>query len=265
MFDRWADRLSKAFHYLFTPFAYPGRTASLTRLVFTNRPLVRELVHLTEHRRWFETSGFRTVIDVGGYIGAFSLAVQTILPEAQIYCFEPLPDNFETLVKNLSAGSHFHAFRSAIGAEKGELAFYRSSFAPSSSALPMGDLHKQAFPHTAETTRVSVPVARLDDFLEEMKLVAPVLLKLDVQGYEEQALLGATQVLRHVDAVLTEVSFKPLYEGQANFDRLNELMKCNGFVYAGGFESLFSPLDGSILQSDLLFVHRRNENPGGQA
>jgi FkbM family methyltransferase len=265
MFDRWAEHIAKAAEYFFTPFAYPGHFGELSGLILSNRPLARELVHLTGHRRWFEAQGFRTVIDVGGYIGAFSLALRILLPDAQIYAFEPIPENFRKLTANMDKRGRFQAFQSAIGNQTGTIDFNQSSFAPSSSILPMGDLHKQTFPHTAETTKITVPIARLDDFLGQMTLEPPVLLKLDVQGYEEQALLGATDLLRKVDVVQTEVSFQPLYEGQADFDRLNALMKTRGFEYSGGFDNLISPSDGSVLQTDVMFVRKTEPSEGGAA
>jgi FkbM family methyltransferase len=262
MLENFAEWVAKAGRYFFTPFEYPRSFMRLIRLMVTNRPLVRELVFLSEHRQWFAGSNFRTVIDVGGYIGAFSFAIRQMLPETQLYTFEPLLENYQTLVKNHCGDGHLRAFNTALGERRGEVDFWRSDFAPSSSALPMGELHRQAFPHTAGLTKVTVPIARLDDFLTMMTLEGTVLLKIDVQGYEAAVLRGAVETLKQVDCILTEVSFRSLYEGQATFDQLNNLLHEHGFVYAGSFDTLLSPLDGSILQSDALFVRQNRKGSG---
>jgi FkbM family methyltransferase len=262
MFENLAEKVGKAGWYFFTPFEYPASFFRLVGLMFTNRPLVRELVFISEHRKWYVERNFRTVIDIGGYIGAFAFAIRQMLPETQLYTFEPLPDNFQKIQNNLMGDRHLRAFNTALGAKKGEVDFWRSDFSPSSSVLAMGELHRKTFPHTAGSTKVTVPIARLDDFLPEMVLEGPVLLKMDVQGYEETVLRGAQEILKKVDSILTEVSFRPLYEGQATFDRLNAALNEHGFVYAGSFENLLSPVDGSILQSDALFV-RQNERGTG--
>ncbi len=55
----------------------------------------------------------------------------------------------------------------------------------------------------------------------------PALLKIDVQGYEEHVLAGATNVLAAVSLIECEVSIARLYEGQPSFrqmiDRLDDL------------------------------------------
>jgi len=65
---------------------------------------------------------------------------------------------------------------------------------------------------------------------------------------------GASQSCENVDYILTEVSFRLLYEGQTSFDDLYELLKQLGFSYAGNVDQLLSAADGSVLQADALFV-----------
>jgi FkbM family methyltransferase len=250
----FSERASKAIQYLSFPFEYPGRFLSLAKKTLTDRPLVRELVGMTLHRAWFESCDFKTVIDVGAYIGAFSFAMATILPETRIYAFDPLPENCQKLCKNMGWFNKFYYFQTALGDQKGSLEFWKSDFVASSSALPMGELHKKTFPHTANLTPLKVPVARLDDYLPQIILKNPALLKVDVQGYEERVFMGALELLRQVDWIMTEISYKPLYEGQATFDKIYGLLKKQGFEFAGNFETLLSPLDDSILQSDAMFV-----------
>lgn len=253
------DVLSRGLQYFSLPFLFPQHALRLSWLTLSNRRLVGELARLWPQRKWFEATDAKTVIDVGSYIGAFAYAINVLIPEAQIYCFEPLPENYEQLRHNLSHVQRLRAFRAALGNQQGEVDFWRSDFSASSSVLPMGELHKRAFPHTAESTRISVPMARLDDYLPEMNLVHPVLLKLDVQGYEAQTLDGGEELLEQVDYLLTEVSYQPLYEGQVLFDQMYSWLKEKGFEYGGNFETLISPLDGTILQADALFVRRRGE------
>ncbi len=250
----FAERASKAIQYLSVPFEYPGHFLSLARMTLTDRALVRELVGMTPHRAWFESCGFKTVIDVGAYIGAFSFAIATILPETEIYAFDPLAENCQKLCKNMGWFNKFHYFQTALGDQKGSLDFWKSDFVASSSALAMGELHKKTFPHTANMTSVKVPVARLDDYLPQMVLVDPILLKVDVQGYEEKVFQGGQGLLEKVDWVMTEISYKPLYQGQTSFEKIYSLLKAQGFEFAGNFETLLSPLDGSILQSEAMFV-----------
>jgi len=253
----FTGKLIKAVEYFSLPFQYPRRFVPLLWKVLMNRSLVHELPRLTPQRVWFQKMGIQTSLDVGSYIGPFAYAMRHILPQAQIYSFEPLQDNYAQLVKNLSPFGHFQAFNTAIGEHAGDLQFNRSDFSPSSSALEMGELHRQAFPHSAHSTRISVPVARLDDYLGKMTLTHPVFLKIDVQGFEDAVLRGGGQVLKQVDYLEIEVSYQPLYSGQVLFNDIYRMLVEMDFHFAGVLDSMFSPLDGSIMQSDVLFFKNK--------
>jgi FkbM family methyltransferase len=246
----------RGIEYAALPFQYPRRFFQLLEKIFTNRPLIYGLPRLTPYRRWLQNAGIRTIIDVGGYIGSFAYAMRSILPEVQIYSFEPLEENYQALVKNLSPFGKIQAFRTALGEKSGTVDFFKNDFAASSSVLEMADLHRRLFPKTRNQIRVKVPLARLDDYMDQMSLHSPILMKLDVQGYEVNVLRGARNVLQQVDYLVTEVSFVELYAGQPLFDEIHALLAAQGFRYAGDLDSMLSPVDGSILQADALFIRK---------
>lgn len=258
-FEALRCNLQKLAGYLTLPFIYHNHFFMLAGLILRKRHLARELNQLTEHRLWFAHSKIGTVIDVGSYIGAFAFAMQIMQTGVHLYAFEPLEENLKQLKLNLKPFSNCQVFPVALGDYPGEVEFWRSEFPASSSVLPMGDLHKTVFPHTACQTKKMVRMARLDDYLPQMVFEGRVLLKLDVQGFEKQVLQGAVETLKRVDYVLVEVSYQPLYQGQALFGDIYEFLQVQGFQYAGNFSALTSPLDGTILQSDALFVRKGGE------
>jgi FkbM family methyltransferase len=203
---------------------------------------------------WIRQAGIRTVLDIGAHRGEFSSAIRALLPEAQIYAFEPLPDCCRELARRFGANGSFEVFPVAIGAAHDRITLWRSSYPKSSSVLPMADLHKHSFPWSAGTTPLAVEMRALDEYLEQLKLTEKVLLKIDVQGYEAQVLNGAKELLKRVAYLLLEVSFQPLYEGQGAFAEIHAFLQSAGFSYSGNLEQLLSPLDGSVLQADALFV-----------
>jgi FkbM family methyltransferase len=203
---------------------------------------------------WIRQAGIRTVLDVGAHRGEFSSAVRALLPKAQIYAFEPLPDCCAEVARRFGTAGTLQAFPVAIGAVHDRITLWRSSYPKSSSVLPMAELHKDSFPWSAGNTPLTVEMRALDEYLEQLKLAEKVLLKIDVQGYEAQVLNGAKELLKRVAYVLLEVSFQPLYEGQGAFAEIHTFLQSAGFSYSGNLEQLLSPLDGSVLQADALFV-----------
>jgi FkbM family methyltransferase len=215
-----------------------------------------QLIRLTRHRRWIQAAKIRTVIDVGANTGQFSSAMAALLPNARIYAFEPLPDCFSRLTRRLVSRADFKAFMVALGDQSSESILWRSSFSESSSLLTMTDLHKEAFPWSARREAQFVTVRTLDSYFPQLRLKSRVLLKIDVQGFEDRVLRGAQQMLQHIDYVLVEVSFHDLYEEQASFDAVYRLLLAQGFYFGGSLDQLSSPTDGTILEADALFLRR---------
>lgn len=207
-------------------------------------------------RRWVKQAGIRTVIDIGAHTGEFSSAIMAVLPGATVYAFEPLPDCFDQLATKFERYPHFRAFQVALGERRGEVDFWRSSFSKSSSVLPMAMLHRTTFPWSAICSPIKTRVETLDSYLSEMDLASKVFMKIDVQGYEDRVIKGAAVALKQVDYVLVEVSFCPLYDGQAGFDRICQLLRRCGFSYAGSLDQLLSPVDDTVLQADALFLRQ---------
>jgi FkbM family methyltransferase len=208
---------------------------------------------VSAQKKWLQRAGIETVIDVGAHQGEFASAVLRVLPNARVYSFEPLLECYERLVKRFGSQARIRAFNLALSDAAGSAQFWRSSFTKSSSLLPMADLHREAFPWTAGSTAIQVPLDTLDHCVETLELSPSVLLKIDVQGAELKVLGGARQALKRIDHVLVEASFAALYEGQPLFDDVYRFLTAEKYHLSGVWDTLQSPVDGSVLQSDMLF------------
>ena len=196
----------------------------------------------------------KTVIDVGAHGGEFARMIKRVLPDAAIYSFEPLKDVFQRLEQETKNGSNITAFNYALGDREETVEIHRSSYAQSSSILPMAQLHKEAFPVSADHTSEKIEVKRLDDVLKGVALKPEIAIKIDVQGYEDKVIAGAPDIIAKTKAIIVEVSFRELYEGQPLFETIFELLNGKGFRYMGNLYQLLNPLDGAPLQADALFV-----------
>ena len=195
-----------------------------------------------------------TLLDGGANKGQFARAATETYPHADVLAFEPLPDVAEALRRNLRDRPQVRVVASALGSHDGYIRFHRHRYTLASSALPLGDSPPPRLSGgDAVEAAIRVPVARLDTLLADEPLHPPVLLKLDLQGYEHEALRGAPKTLARTDYVLLEVGFKPTYRGEATFAELYDHLRAAGFRFLRPLDTL-TDAAGEITQMDVLFA-----------
>jgi FkbM family methyltransferase len=198
---------------------------------------------------------FSTVIDVGANEGQFVAEFREFFPEAIFYSFEPLPSCFSVLTKQSGGDRRWQCFNTALGCANKRAEFYFHQNHPSSSSFLPDTIRGQSlYPETQEQSIVTVDCVTLDSWADSHPnvLKPPVLLKMDVQGYESQVLHGAKQTLNAVDAVITEVIVESLYKGQSTFDEQVRLLARAGLVFCGVLRHAFD-LDQNPISLDCVF------------
>jgi FkbM family methyltransferase len=195
----------------------------------------------------------KTVLDVGANIGQFAIASIKRFPNCSIYSFEPVKDSYEKLVKNTAAFSNIKCVQLALGDTDASTEINVNSHRHSSSLLELGTAHAEAFPWAKQLGREEIRISTLDSCAATLEFQTPVLLKLDVQGYEMQVLRGGLNTLPRIDFVLLEASFLPLYDGESSLLDLAKLLAEHGFQLVGPLDWLCHPRSGRMLQMDVLF------------
>jgi FkbM family methyltransferase len=203
---------------------------------------------------WLQQWPFKTILDIGANEGQFSEKMRLLFPRASIYAFEPLKDVYQTLISHFENDPHFKAFNIGLGSERNTFEINRNESSASSSLLDMTDVHTSHFEHAVGVTKEVIEVDSLEHIFEGQRLASPMLIKMDVQGYEKAVIAGGKSILAQADMVISEVSFEALYKGQPLFDEIYAMMKDMGFGFAGCFEQLHSPASNKILQADAIFI-----------
>jgi hypothetical protein len=99
---------------------------------------------------------------------------------------------------------------------------------------------------------IDVPVGPLSEFVRVDELKRPAMLKLDVQGFEYEALMGCQSLLPHFQWVYCECSFIELYSGQKLASDVIALLASQGFSLDDIHNPAYSSA-GRCIQADLLF------------
>jgi FkbM family methyltransferase len=193
-----------------------------------------------------------TIIDVGANKGQFSLFARVSFPGSIIFAFEPLkePRAKYSQVFHLDDLTTLYPF--AIGPNNQTTDINVSRHNDSSSILPISDLQTKIFPRTEKVGIEEIEVRTLCEVLALADIKRPSLLKLDVQGFELEALKGCESLIENIDYLYLEVSFVELYTGQALAGELVSYLHNLSYrlVSVGNVKNSNS---GAAIQADFLF------------
>jgi len=198
-----------------------------------------------------------TILDVGANEGQYAKFMRELGFVGRIVSFEPTSIAHERLrVSAANDRSWTIAPRMALGDHEGEVRInVASNGGASSSIFPMLEAHQRAAPDVRYVGSEVVPIFRLDSVagsvLEDEE--KNIFLKVDVQGYELQVLHGAEGMLDRIVGAQLEVTFAPLYEGQALLPTLSDYMLKTGFEIWGIIPGLADDSSGRMLQADVIF------------
>jgi FkbM family methyltransferase len=136
----------------------------------------------------------RVTLDVGAFVGFYSILAGVANPRGQVYAFEPLPAIYRRLAHNIALNglSNVHCINMAVGEQTGRADFFHiESDFPSSSSLSYN--YMQSCPGLQASV---VDTVRIDEFIEENGLEGLDLVKIDTETTEPQVLRGMAKSLR---------------------------------------------------------------------
>jgi len=190
-----------------------------------------------------------TIVDVGAAYGDFTRVCASLFPEARLLMLEPLIE-YKPALDAVVAEYPRAALRMAAAARAPGVRTINvhPDFVGSSFML-----------ETEEQTDVNgvpreVSVTTLDEEIRKLGLPARMLLKVDVQGAELEVLGGAGATLRACDVVILEATLFNTFAGGPLLDEVVAFMAARGFRVYDITGHLYRPLDGALMQVDLVFV-----------
>jgi FkbM family methyltransferase len=140
-----------------------------------------------------------------------------------------------------------HYMIAAVSDRDGEVEMHSGSHAYWASALPPDDAYWDGT-HNRPNQAVRVPAVTLDTLVRRFALKPPFLLKLDLQGYELNALRGGQNMLAATDAIICETgheAFVPVCKFLGSQFSLFDLTEIDRLQ------------DGTLCQLYPIFLNRR--------
>lgn len=201
-----------------------------------------------------------TIVDVGAQSLDYEDHVYQPLLDSGIPCrvigFDPLADRIQERADR-EKSYDLTLLPYAIG-DGGSHTLYINNIDATSSMYPLNEEVVRRFQdlsslHTVRTEEIAT--RRLDDVLSSDTVD---FLKLDIQGYELQALESAREVLSRTAVVHCEVEFVPIYAGQPLFAEVQSFMVEQGFQLVDLINPVRLPSmvqSGQAYEDTLLFAN----------
>jgi FkbM family methyltransferase len=164
-------------------------------------------------------------LDIGANVGMSALSFFTLKPDAQVISFEPNPINYPYLDRLLNKFQDFQYIKSGLGDQAGVIDFYYPIYnGKEMTALGACDYQKAQSWLNKDTVyffdasklkieKITIKINTLDSY--ELR---PEFIKIDVEGFEYQVLLGGQQTIKQNRPVL-------LIEGVAKTDKVHNLLQ----------------------------------------
>jgi FkbM family methyltransferase len=156
----------------------------------------------------------KVIFDIGGNIGITSVYLAKLFPNSLIYTFEPMPENFEILQKNISQYKNIIAFNFGLGSNNGSFKVYLSS-----DPENYGGISFYPDPHgNQEDSYLSCEVKNINEIINDLEIETIDLIKIDTEGAEYDILSTLKEdILRKTSWITGEL------HGNQDFELLDYL------------------------------------------
>jgi FkbM family methyltransferase len=194
------------------------------------------------------------VVDGGaneGQWGQRFLASKSVANLSLLSC-EPASEAFKALVITSSRHPNWKVRQVALGSQPSIMPLQVAGNQGLSSSLLKPKEHLKHYESVLFKSDELVEVIRLSD-LEEVHLASSIFLKLDVQGFELEALKGSLEVFDKIRILEIETSFDEMYEGQNSFTQLLNFLESQSFRVVR-FSDPGLGANGEMLYCDILAI-----------
>jgi len=196
-----------------------------------------------------------TIIDGGANNGSTTDLFLEQYRSPIIHAFEPIPELVNRLKRTFAERKNVTIHGAALGAEAKTISFNVVNNLVSSSVLNPSALNKGIHGDRMEIRQVvEVPQVRLEDVMQDSRVID--LLKLDLQGYELEALKGCGSLFERIKIISTEIEFVALYDDQPLFGDIDVFLRAHGFRLLNLYE-LYTHPDGQMTAGDAVYLNSK--------
>ena len=215
--DLSEEKIIKVNNYKMKTISHDTGISSELLIYGNHEPLTTEII-------LDELSEGMICIDIGSNIGYYALLEsKKIGKNGNVLAIEPSPENFSTLVYNikLQNDQNINAFNFAIGDKNDEIEFLIGKKSNWSKVKDENDIIE------SEDKIIKIPLKTLNSFVKDNQLEKIDLLRMDVEGYENNIIDGAIEVLTKFKPKIMVEIHKMIMGKKKTREILEKLKKLN--------------------------------------
>ena len=200
----------------------------------------------------------KSIFDIGGNFGWYSLLLAKIYPDAQLYTFEPVPRTFEYLHNNITLNrlNNIQLYNFGFSDLEQELNFF---YYPEGS----GNASIANLSEKEEVQSVRCMVKKLDDFVEDQGSCINFI-KCDVEGAELLVFKGGiNSIRRYKPIVFAELLRKWSAKFNYHPNEVIALFRSYGYSCFTAHEDKlvgFDVMDDQTTETNFFFLHKEQHS-----
>jgi len=192
----------------------------------------------------------RKIADIGANEGKWSKMTKEIFKDADFYLIEPLLE-METKLNEFcksNPGSKYFLYGAGSKKEKLYLTLGGDNLTGSNLVYEENEFLKKA------NEQREIQIITIDSLIENKEMSVPDFVKMDIQGFELEALKGGEKLFQNTEVFIIETNFFEFMKGVPLAHEIILFMAEKGYVIYDfpGFHR--RPYDGALAQMDICFV-----------
>lgn len=197
------------------------------------------------------------IIDVGAHQGESIKRFKKLFLDPEIHSFEPQVEQFKIL-KRLKSNK-IYLNNCGIGSKNENKNIFVNSETAASSYLNLVN-EDNYFRNIKTINKEQTVLKTIDYYLNEKKITFVDLMKIDVQGYENEVLKGATNSLEKIHLIEIEIVFVNYYEQKNSFYEIEKILTNHNFELFSLSSLNLNKSDDSLRNLDALYINREISN-----
>lgn len=168
-----------------------------------------------------------SILDIGAHVGYYSLLSAKLSgPTGKVFSFEPDPDNYSLLIRNIKANSYntITPINKGVASASGKRTLYLSRLDNGRHSVYLQD--------SLQNGSVSITTTTMDDFFGALNWPTVDFVKIDVEGAELEVLNGMTGLLERCPKIKIIMELNPQLLKQGNTEPISLVQRLQSLGFS---------------------------------